>query len=62
MKAFTICYMVTGGITVEAETEDEALSRFQSGEFDEDIARSLAENEISFTEMYEEEDWDFYND
>lgn len=58
-KAYTICYMVTGGITVEAESEDEALDRFDSGEFDEEIGRSLAENEISFTEIYPEDDWDF---
>ena len=55
MKLYTICYMVTGGITVEAETMDDALERFQDGEFDEEIGRSLAENEVSFTQIYEEE-------
>lgn len=57
-KAYTICYMVTGGITIEAESENEAMDRFNSGEFDEQIGQSLAENEITMTEVYEEEDWD----
>lgn len=57
MKAFTICYMVTGGITVEADSADEAMERCHRGEFDEEIGKSLAENEITFTEIYEEEDW-----
>ena len=59
MKAFTICYMVTGGITVEAETADEAMAEFDNGEFDEEIGRSLAENEVTFTEIYEADDCDF---
>lgn len=57
-KAYTICYMVTGGVTIEAESEDEAINRFYSGEFDEEIGRSLAENEITVTETYEEDCWD----
>lgn len=58
-KAYTICYMVTGGITIEAESESEALEKFNNGEFDEQIGQSLAENEVTMTELYEEEDWDF---
>ena len=55
MKKFTICYMVTGGITVEAESEEEAMTRFNAGEFDEQIGQTLAENEVTFSEIYEDE-------
>lgn len=58
-KAFTICFMVTGGITVEAETEDEALEYFNSDEGQKEVYENLNENEIDITEVYEEEDWDF---
>jgi len=56
MKVFTICYMVTGGITIEAQSEEEAMERFHSGEFDEEIGQSLANNELTLTEVYED-DW-----
>lgn len=56
MKRYTICFMSTGGITVDAENEEDALDRFENGEFDEDVYMSLAANDVSFTEIYEEED------
>ena len=48
---FTVCYMVTGGIDIEAETSDEAIDRFNSGEFAEEILDSLNESELTVTEV-----------
>lgn len=56
MKRYTICFQVTGGITVaEASSEDEAMKYFYS-KAGQDLARKiLGMNEISVTEIYEEE-------
>lgn len=55
MKRYTICFQVTGGITVEeADSEDEAMEYFYSNA-GQDLARKmLSMNEISVTEIYEE--------
>ena len=54
---FTVCYMVTGGIDIEAETSDEAIDRFNSGEFAEEILNSLNESEITLTEVYKQDEY-----
>ena len=56
MKHYTICFMATGGIVIDAESEEEAINRFDSGEFDEEIGMILSQSEITFTEIYEEEE------
>ena len=56
MPLFTICYMVTGGVQVEAETEDEAMERFESGEFDEEVGESLVLSALDVTEIIKEEE------
>lgn len=57
-KAYTICFMVTGGITVEAESEDEAIEYFNSEAGQMEVLENLNENEVDITEVYEEEDYD----
>ncbi len=55
-KVYTICFMVTGGVTIEAESEDEALSLFDtSPAVIADAYASLADNELTITDIIEEE-------
>ena len=56
MKTYTISFRVTGGIMVEAENEDEAINRFNCGEFDEAIGASLAANEVTLLDIDEEDE------
>ena len=53
---YTICFMVTGGITVEAASEEEAIREFESGGYAESIGEALAMNEITMTEIFEEDE------
>ena len=53
-KTYTICLMITGGITVEAESEDEARAYLDSEDGQEAIGSILAGNDITVTEIYEE--------
>lgn len=54
MKKYTVCYMATAGITIEAENEAEALKKF--AEIDDDaLLEDLAGNSIETTEVFEEE-------
>ena len=55
-KNYTVCFMVTGGITVEAESEEEAIAIARSEESMEDISESLLANALTITEVYEEDD------
>lgn len=55
MKTYTIRFMVTGGISVEAESVDAALEYFESEGGQEAVGMCLSENEITVTEVYEEE-------
>lgn len=54
MKEYTICFLVTGGITVEAESEEEALRKFDSEEVQEAVADILLWNSVDITDIYEE--------
>lgn len=58
-KAYTICFMATGGITVEAESERKARAYFRSEKGQKEAFAELVGNKIEVTEVYEEEDWDF---
>ena len=56
MKNYTVCFMVTGGITVEAETEEEAIAYLSSEDGQEAVGMCLALNEPTITEVYETEE------
>ena len=52
MKTFTVCFMVTGGLTVEAETEEEAIAYLDSEDGQEAIGIILSGNDVTITEVY----------
>lgn len=54
MKEYTICFLVTGDITVEAESEEEALRKFDSEEMQEEIDYILRMGEVDITDIIEE--------
>lgn len=54
MKTFTVCFMVTGGITVEAETEEEAMAYLDSESGQEAVGAILSGNDVTVTEVHEE--------
>lgn len=56
MAMYTICFMATGGITVEAESEEEAMNRFEADDIQADIGTILAENGVDITGVYEDPD------
>lgn len=53
MKQFTICFAATGGITIDAETEDEALEKFEELS-DHDIMCELGRNGFDITDIIDE--------
>lgn len=55
MKTYTICFEITGGISVEAESEEEALDYFASESGQEAVGMCLHQNQVSVTEIYVEE-------
>lgn len=55
MKQYTICFEITGGITIEAESEEDAMAYFYSEGGQEAVGMALSTNEVSVTEIYEEE-------
>ena len=55
MKEFTITFAATGGVTIEAENEDEAIARFNEMS-DSALFEELTQNGIEMTEIFEEED------
>lgn len=55
MKKFTITFAATGGAEIEAETEDEAIAKFNKMS-DSDLLEELTQNGIEMTEIFEEEE------
>lgn len=59
MKKYVVCFMVTGGITVEAENEQEAMDYFDSYEgkivAQEEACNSIVYNCATITEIFEED-------
>ena len=53
MKQYTICFAATGGITINAESEDEALEKFE-GLSDHDIMCELGRNGFDITDIIDE--------
>ena len=55
MKTYTVCFMVTGGITVEADTEEEAIAYLDSEDGQEAVGMILSGNDVKVTEVFVEE-------
>ena len=55
MKEFTICFSVSGGITIKAETEAEARAFFDSERGQEMVWREIADGWADITAIFEEE-------
>lgn len=55
MRQYTICFAATGGITINAESEDEALKKFECLS-DHDIMCELGLNGFDITDIIDEGD------
>lgn len=53
MKQYTICYIATAGITIEAESEDEAIRKFDSMDSF-DLSVNLGANGFNITDIIDE--------
>lgn len=67
MAKYTVCFMATGGIDIEADSEEEAVRKFNEEILEEDIIENLTSNGWDVTEVFEEgtedeEDEDEYDD
>lgn len=58
MKKFTVCFMATGGMQIEANSEEEAVRKFNDEVLEEDIIENLTTNGWDITEVFEESDED----
>ena len=54
MKEFTISFCAYAGVTIEAETVEEALDKFLTDEGQEDAYRELAQSCLEITDITEE--------
>jgi len=51
MKTYLVCFEVTGGLSVEAESEDEVMEYIRSVSCQEEIGMILAQNDVTITEI-----------
>lgn len=59
MAIYTVCFMATGGgIDIEADSEEEAVRKFNEEILEEDIIENLTTNGWDVTEVFEESDED----
>ena len=58
MAIYTVCFMATGGIEIEADSEEEAVRKFNAEIVEEDIIENLTANGWDVTEVFEESDED----
>lgn len=58
MAKFTVCFMATGGIDIEADSEEEAIRKFNEEIDQNDIIENMTENGWDVTEVFEEGDED----
>ena len=58
MKKFTVCFMATGGIDIWADSEDEAIRKFNEEVDQNDIIENMTENGWDVTEVFEESEDD----
>ena len=54
MKTYVVCFQCTGGIAVEAESEEQALEYFWSDACQQEVLMNLDENFLDVTEVFEE--------
>lgn len=55
MKKFTVCFMATGGMDIWADSEDEAVRKFNEEIDQNDIIENMTENGWDITEIFEED-------
>jgi len=58
MAKFTVCFMATGGMQIEADNEEEAIRKFNEETLEEDVIENLTTNGWDVTEVFEESDED----
>lgn len=60
MAKYTVCFMATGGIDIEADSEEEAIRKFNEETLEEDVIENLTANGWNVTEVFENntDDWD----
>ena len=56
MAIYTVCFMATGGMQIEADNEDEAIRKFNEEIDQNDIIENMTENGWDITEVFEEEE------
>lgn len=56
MAKFIVCFMATGGIEIEAESEEEAKRKFNEEIDQSDIIENMTENGWDITEVFEQND------
>lgn len=56
MAKFTVCFMATGGIDIEADSEEEAVRKFNEEVDQNDIIENMTENGWDVTEVFEEDE------
>jgi hypothetical protein len=54
-KLFTIAYICYGGVTIDAEDEDDALRKFEKPEVRRQAYNELSYNPLDITDIIEEE-------
>ena len=56
MKKYTVCFMATGGMDILADSEDEAIRKFNEEIDQNDIIENMTENGWDVTEVFEEDE------
>ena len=54
MTIYIVCFMATGGMQIEADSEEEAVRKFNEEVLEEDIIENLTSNGWDVTEVFEE--------
>lgn len=58
MKDYTICFRVTGGVTIRANSQAEAIKWFRSEEGQKLARKDIENDEFDITFIDEQEAWD----
>lgn len=56
MAIYTVCFMATGGMQIEADSEEEAVRKFNEEIDQNDIIENLTTNGWDVTEVFEEDE------
>ena len=56
MPRFIVCFMATGGIQIEADSEDEAIRKFNEEIDQNDVIENMTENGWDITEVLDEDE------